>query len=129
MHTNQLSNTWAILIGIFLFTAGLWGFFSESVFEVLTTNTLHAVIYIMIGITGLYFWSKADTRLFNIVVGIFLLTIGSLRFIPGPDQIVVNILNVNHAAAYVNIAAGSLGLFIGFLSPKQKQKQNVVLIL
>ena len=129
MYTNLLSNAWAVVMGLFLFTAGLWGFYSESVFEILTTNTLHALIYILIGIAGLYFWSKADTRFFNIVVGIFLLVIGSLRFIPGPDQIVVNMLNVNYAAAYVNIVAGSLGIIIGMLSPKSKQKQSVAVIL
>ncbi|MFT3910865.1 MAG: DUF4383 domain-containing protein [Ferruginibacter sp.] len=128
MHTNLLSNTWSVLTGLFLFTAGLWFFFSESVFEILTTNTLHAFLYISIGIAGLYFWSKSDTRSFNIVVGIFLLTIGILRFIPGTNQVIENVLNENYAVAYLNIGAGGIGLIIGLLSPRQKQKHNVALI-
>ncbi len=108
----QLASIYTMLLGLFLLTEGIWGLFSSIVFGVLTTNSLHAFIHLLLGITGLWVGAAEKPRGFCIVTGTFLLLIGVLRFIKGPDEWVVNLLKVNYAVAAVNIVIGILSLIM-----------------
>ncbi len=50
---RKATDVFALLVGAFLLIEGVWGLTSPVVFGVLTTNTLHAIIHIVLGIVGI----------------------------------------------------------------------------
>ncbi len=113
MHRAQdVSSRFAIAIGAFLLIEGTWGLFSPVVFGVLTTNTTHAVIHIILGVVGIWTGIKGGSRGFCMFLGILLIAVGVLRFIPGVGELIVTILNVNPTVAWVNIAIGIVSLLV-----------------
>lgn len=114
----MLSRRFAMLLGIFLLIEGCWGLVSPVVFGVLTTNTLHAVIHIVLGLVGIWAGRSAAARGYLLGVGALLVVVGIVRFIPGVSDLVVSLLNVNFAVAYFNIAVGLVSLLIGFSAPR-----------
>jgi hypothetical protein len=114
----MLSRRFAMLLGVFLIIEGCWGLFSPIVFGVLSTNTLHAVIHIALGIVGILTGRSGASRNYLLGVGALLLVVGILRFVPGASDLVVSLLNVNFAVAYFNIAVGLISLLIGFTAPR-----------
>lgn len=107
-----------MLLGAFLIIEGIWGLFSPVVFGVLSTNTLHAMIHIVLGIAGVLAGRGGFVRNYLLGVGGLLVVVGILRFIPGASDLVVSLLNVNVAVAYFNIAVGLISLLIGFREPR-----------
>ncbi len=101
-----------MVIGAFLLIEGIWGMTSDVVFGVLTTNRLHAVIHILLGLIGLATGWMARARGFCIFLGILLLAVGLLRFVPGVGDLIVSILNVNPAVAILNIVVGGVALLV-----------------
>ena len=116
-------NTFAIVIGIFLLIEGGWGLFSPVVFGVLTTNVTHAIIHILLGAAGIGAGLAKKARGFCIFLGALLLAVGILRFVPGVGDLIVRILNVNEAVAFLNIAVGAVSLAIGLL-PGRSQSDS-----
>jgi len=114
----MLSRRFAMLLGAFLIIEGIWGLFSPVVFGVLSTNTLHAVIHIVLGIAGVLAGRGGFVRNYLLGVGGLLVVVGILRFIPGASDLVVSLLNVNVAVAYFNIAVGVISFLIGFSAPR-----------
>ncbi len=104
----QIASIYTMLLGLFLLTEGIWGLFSPVVFGVLTTNTTHAAIHIILGITGIWVGAAERPRAFCFFTGSLLLLVGIARFIPGPDEIVTNLLRVNYVVALVNMGVGVL---------------------
>jgi len=98
--------TFARILGTFLLIEGVWGLFSPVVFGVLTTNTLHAVIHIVLGITGIALAARTAARGYLLGVGGLLAVVGVLYFVPGVSGLVVGLLNVNFAVACFNIVVG-----------------------
>ncbi len=111
-------NGFAIVIGAFLLIEGILGLTSDVVFGVLTTNLTHAIIHIALGVVGIATGWKRRARGFCIFVGILLLAVGVLRFVPGASELIVRLLNVNIAVAWVNIAIGAAALLITFAEKK-----------
>ncbi len=60
-------------------------------------------------------------RGFCIFLGALLLAVGLLRFVPGFDDLLVRILNVNEAVAFFNIATGTVSLTLGLLPGHSRQ--------
>jgi uncharacterized membrane protein HdeD (DUF308 family) len=114
----MLSRRFAMLLGVFLLIEGCWGLFSPVVFGVLSTNRLHAVIHIVLGIVGILAGRSGAARNYLLGVGALLAVVGILRFVPGASDLVVSLLNVNFAVAYFNIAVGLISLLIGFSAPR-----------
>lgn len=112
-------NVFAILLGIFLVIEGMWGMFSHVVFGVLTTNVLHAFIHLVLGFTGIYTGLRNHARKFSMYVGILLLAVGLLFFVPGADELLIKLLNVNTAVAVVNIIIGIVAILFAVLTPKR----------
>ncbi len=108
--------TFAMAIGCFLLISGMWGLFSEMTFGFLSTNLLHATIHIILGLVGISLGKKDNGRGYCLFLGALLLTVGILRFIPGINTILVDLLNVNIAVALVNIIIGLLALGVVYLS-------------
>ncbi|CAN5199601.1 hypothetical protein BH09BAC2_BH09BAC2_19470 [soil metagenome] len=112
-------NIYAVILGIFLVIEGFWGFFSPVVFCVLTTNILHAFIHLLLGVTGIYLGLRGWARKYSLYVGILLLVVGILYFIPGADELVIKLFNVNTDVAYVNIFIGIISILFALLTPKR----------
>ena len=109
----------ALLVGVFLIIEGIWGMVSPVVFGVLSTNRLHACIHIVLGLLGIYTAMAKGARTWCTLVGILIIVVGVLRFIPGAGGIIVSLLNVNEAVAIFNIVAGAAALVVARLSPVQ----------
>ena len=115
---KSLADRFAILIGLFLLMEGIWELFSPVVFVVLTGNVLHGVIHIVLGLIGISLGWKARARGFCIFLGLLLLVVGGLWFVPGPKELITQLLNVNQAVALLNLTVGAIALVLG-LTKKQ----------
>ena len=112
-------NIFAIVLGIFFIIEGMWGMFSQVVFGIFTTNLLHAFIHLLLGVTGIYLGTRNKARNFSLYVGVLLLVVGILYFVPGVNDLLIKILNVNSAVAYLNIIVGILAVLLALLTPKR----------
>ena len=110
--TNGACKTFAVLVGAFLLVEGIWGLSSPVVFGVLTTNTLHAVIHIALGAVGLWAGLKSGARQFCLFLGVLLVAVGALWFVPGVSALIRSLLNVNAAVAYLNLAVGAIAIVL-----------------
>lgn len=120
----KICNAFSILIGAFLLIEGFWGLFCDVVFWILTTNTIHAVIHIVLGICGITLGLKHMARSFCIFLGLLLVVVGILRFIPVANEFVITLLNVNVAVAYLNIIVGLLSLLIVYFDKQSTGSVN-----
>lgn len=112
-------NKFTILLGIFLIIEGFWGLFSPVVFGVLSTNPLHAGVHLVLGFTGLYLALRNHARKFTIYVGVLLLAVGILYFLPVTDKIVIRVFNVNTFVAYLNVFVGLAAILFAIATPKR----------
>lgn len=120
MNNNDgISSRFALAIGGFLLIEGIWGLFSPVVFGVLTTNVLHACIHIVLGLIGIYTGMKGGARQFSLYLGILLVAVGIMRFLPVLGDITVSLLNVNQAVAIFNIVVGIIALLVARSSRPQ----------
>jgi hypothetical protein len=104
------ASRFALIVGLLLLVEGVWGLFSFNVFGALTTNPAHAVIHIALGIAALGAWRSGHACGYSTFLGILLLVVGGLWFMPGTQSVIVQFLNVNLAGAWVNIAVGLVAL-------------------
>ncbi len=111
---RKATDIFAILIGAFLLIEGIWGLTSDVVFSILTTNRTHAIIHIVLGLIGIATGVRRQARGFCIFLGILLLAVGVLRFVPGVGEIIVSVLNVNIPVAWLNIVVGAVALLLSF---------------
>lgn len=128
-HENKQSgvalNGFILLLGAFLLVEGIWGLQSTLVFNVLTTNTNHAIIHCALGLVSLGVGITKKAFGFTVFVGLLLATVSILYFVPATSGIVVSLFNVNDYVAYLNIIIGSLGLIVAFSDKKTMySKQN-----
>ncbi|MGI9043558.1 MAG: DUF4383 domain-containing protein [Gemmatimonadaceae bacterium] len=121
----MIARRFATVLGAFLLIEGIWGLFSPVVFGVLTTNLLHAVIHIALGVTGLLAARGAAAGKYLMFVGALLLVVGILRFVPGASDLVVSLLNVNVAVAWVNIIVGAAALIVSMTDKNPGTAQEV----
>ncbi len=108
-------NIFAIFVGALLLIEGVWGLTSPVVYGIFTTNTTHAIIHILLGIVGIATGWMGRARGFCIFLGVLLLAVGALWFVPGPRELIVSLLNVNRAVALLNIVLGAVSLIVAFL--------------
>ncbi len=115
----------AIVVGVFLLIEGILGLRSPIVFGVLTTNTTHATIHILLGLVGLAVGISGKARHYCLFLGALLLAVGVLRFVPGIGDLLVNLLNVNYAVAVFNIVVGIVSLLVARSSPQLTENDKV----
>jgi hypothetical protein len=118
-RTDGACGLFALVVGAFLLVEGIWGLSSPVVFGVLTTNLLHAVIHIVLGVTGIWTGLRTGARRFCLFLGVLLVAVGALWFVPGIGSIITSLLNVNAAVAYLNLGVGALALVLA-LVPQQR---------
>jgi len=103
-------SAYAAVLSAFLLIEGVWGFFSPVVFGVLTTNLLHALIHVALGVTGIWAVLTDRSRPFLAAVGGLLLLVGALWFVPVLTDLLTRVFNLNRAVAYLNMVVGVLSL-------------------
>jgi len=116
MNQKTIADRLACIIGILLIIEGIWELFSPVVFVVLTGNVTHGIIHIVLGLVGIWSGCNGRARGFCIFVGLLLIAVGALWFIPAGNDLVVRLLNVNQAVACVNLFVGAILLIAGFAS-------------
>jgi hypothetical protein len=123
---RSVADIFAILVGLFLVVEGIWGLTSHVVFAVLTTNETHAIIHLALGILGIITGAIGRARGFCIFLGILLLAVGILRFIPVTGDFIVRVLNVNIAVACLNIIVGGIALIVSATQPSPRSTGSVI---
>jgi hypothetical protein len=114
-RSDGACGVFALVVGAFLLVEGIWGLSSPVVFGVLTTNLLHAVIHIVLGLIGIWVGLKAGARKFCLFLGVLLVAVGALWFVPGIGSMITSLLNVNAAVAYLNLGIGALALVLALV--------------
>lgn len=117
-ETRTAASRFAVVIGVFLLVEGIWGMISPVVFGVLTTNTLHAAIHIVLGLVGIWTGMKGGAPRFLMFLGVLLVAVGVLRFVPVAGDLLVSLLNVNVAVACFNIIVGVVSLIVARSGPR-----------
>lgn len=107
-------------LGTFLLIEGIWGLFSPVVFGVLTTNRLHAMTHIVLGIIGLWVARRLAARGYLFGVGGLLAVVGVLFFVPGASSLTTGLLDVNFAVACLNIILGLVCVAVALASPRDE---------
>ena len=112
-------NVFAIVLGIYLTIEGALGLFNPLLFGLFSTNPLHAVIHLMLGVSGIYAGLRNHARNFSYFTGFLLLVVGLLYFVPQIEPLLVKILNLNKAVAIFNIIVGIVAVLFAMLTPKR----------
>jgi heme A synthase len=112
MKQVSLPSFYIILLGLFFLIEGVWGFFSPMVFGVFSTNYLHASVHIILGLIGIRLGYADRPLAYCLLVGLLLLLVGILRLVPSTGPLIVQLLNVNLAVAYLNICIGILSMLM-----------------
>lgn len=112
-------NVFAIVLGIFLTIEGSLGLFNPLVFALFSTNPLHAIIHLMLGVSGIYAGLRNHARNFSLFTGILLLVVGALFFVPSINLLLVKLLNINKAVSIFNIIMGIVAILFAMLTPKR----------
>jgi len=106
---------WAKVIGIVLLIGGILGFFMQPLFGFLSMNTLHAVVWVVVG--AIYAWAGFAGGPVNAVnkwLGVILILVGLLGFTNilsflalGPGAMANNI---------VHLVVGAISAWLGWKS-------------
>lgn len=108
----------ALFAGVFYLVEGVWGLFSPVTFGILSTNLLHSIIHIGMGVTGIYLSRTVHARLWCNAVGSLVIPVGILYFVPIFNELLVKLFNLNGAVATFNIVAGATALLVARITPR-----------
>ncbi|GAB2775666.1 hypothetical protein [Salinimicrobium soli] len=106
------SGFYAILIGILLLIQGIWNLIDPPFLGIFTSNVLHAVIHILLGLAGIWRGIVGNAFGYSLFLGVILLAVGVLFYIEVIGDIIEELLNVNEPVALLNIGIGLLSLFM-----------------
>ena len=96
-------------VSTWLLVEGIWGLVHPVVFGFLTTNRTHAVIHVLLALWGLKAAFTTGARSFLWALGVLLLLVGGLFFLPGGRQW-TDLLAVNRPGAVLNLLIGLIAL-------------------
>lgn len=102
----------ALLIPLFLLSEGVWGLFRPVVFGILTTNRAHAIIHILLGVSGLVAWKKGALKGYFGFLGSLFIVVAIFWFVPAWRNMPRDLLNVNWAVAVLALVLGIISLAI-----------------
>ena len=104
---------WCWAVSGFLLLVGFVGLFTENIGP-LPTNRLHALgLNLVVGLVGFGFARFSEERLFVLLVGIGMLVVALLGFLPQTQGFLYMRLHMNTAESIVQLLGGiiSLGLW------------------
>jgi len=110
------------VIGVVFLVAGIFGFIpgvtmdGEYLFGIFAVDAVHNLIHLLVGALGVaaYYWDWS--RLYCQVLGVFLLLIGIMGFIPALvfDEKLLGIFAVNPADNVLYLVVGAVAAYLGF---------------
>jgi hypothetical protein len=110
----MLARRYTQLLTLFLLVTGCQGLFSDTVYQLFTINMTHAGIEIVLALVGMFWFVRGPQRAtYLVTVGSILMLVGALRLIPGPDALVISLLQVNEPLAFFNLGLGAVTIAIG----------------
>ena len=112
-------NVFAVVLGIYLTVEGTLGLFNPLLFGLFSTNTLHTLIHILLGVSGIYAGLRNHARKFCYFTGFLLLVVGLLFFVPPIEPLLIKLFNLNKAVAIFNIIVGIVAILFAMLTPKR----------
>src|SRR6185503_7216375 len=112
MVAAHVPRQFAFAVSVFLIGEGLWELFHPMVFGVFTTNSLHGGIHVVLGIVGLIAAARGHASSFLTFLGVLLLLVGVLWFIPATRNLPTNLVAVNRAVAIFNVILGAVALLM-----------------
>ncbi len=116
------ADMFAFLVGILFLVQGIWNLIDPPFLGIFTSNILHAVIHVALGITGIWTALRSGAYTFLIFLGILLLTVGILFFIETAGELIEELFRVNRPVALLNIGLGVLSLLVVMFGGKPPQK-------
>lgn len=114
MAVLRTNRRYALLVGILLLIAGVWGLSSDVIFGRITTNPTHAIIQILVGAGSIWSAVKKFSGGYATLLGLLLFTIGACWFVPNAKPELVRVLNLNRAGALASITIGVISLMLAF---------------
>lgn len=116
---------YCIIIGALLLIQGISNLLDPPFLGVFTSNPLHAIIHFLLGVSGIWTGLRGGAYAYAIFLGVLLLTVGVLFFVPSLKGVVVNLFNVNAPVALLNLIIGVISLLVAFLGRKLASKFSV----
>lgn len=117
-----MTRTFALVIGLLFLVMGILGFVpgvtmeGEYLFGIFAVDAVHSLVYMLVGALGVaaYYWDRS--RLYCRVLGVFLLLIGIMGFIPALvfDEKLLGIFAVNLADNVLHLVVGAVAAYLGF---------------
>ena len=109
---GNAQKTWALIVGIILAIIGIWGFLQSQILGVFALNTLHSILFLVVGLIGIYVGMKGGAAKYNQWIGWIFLVLGILGFIPGINTFLTNLINSNVADSVLHLFVGVVSLVI-----------------
>ena len=116
------ANMFALLVGILLLVQGIWDLIDPPFLGVFTSNLLHAVIHVVLGVVAILTAVKGGAYTFLVFLGIILLSLGILFFIEPIGEFMIELFLINEAVAWLNIGVGGLSLLAVLLNGRPASK-------
>lgn len=117
-----MTRTFAIVIGLLFLVMGILGFVpgvtmdSEYLFGIFAVDAVHNLVYMLVGALGVaaYYWDRS--KLYCQVLGVFMLLIGIMGFIPALvfGEKLLGIIAVNLANNILHLVVGAVAAYLGF---------------
>lgn len=109
---QRLVAWWCCAVSGFLILVGVAGLFTENIGP-LPTNRLHALgLNLGVGLLGFAFARFSEERLFVLLVGIGMLVLAFLGFLPATQTYLYAKLNMNTAESVFELAGGVISLVL-----------------
>src|SRR3989344_1276301 len=102
----SVQKTYALVLGLVLALVGVWGFFTNSILGILGVNPLQSVLHLIAAAFGIYAGTKGDGTTYNQVLGWIAVVLGVIGFIPGVNDLLLQLLNINTAITVLHLAIG-----------------------
>ncbi|MBI3334178.1 DUF4383 domain-containing protein [Candidatus Pacearchaeota archaeon] len=114
----NVQKTFALILGIVLLIVGIWGFLlggSGAILNLFGVNTFQNVLHIIAGLFGIYVGTKGEGPGYNASLGWIGVVLGILGFIPGVDNLLLTLLNINTGITVLHLVIGivALGVYYG----------------
>jgi hypothetical protein len=109
---QRLVAWWCWAVSGFLILVGIAGLFTEKIGP-LPTNHIHALgLNLGVGLLGFGFARFSEERLFVLLVGIGMIVLACLGFLPATQTFLYTKLNMNTAESVFELAGGVVSLVL-----------------
>ena len=111
-----MAKTSAIIVGVILVIAGIWGLFASPVIGFIAADTLSSIVHIVLGLVLLVLASKPSAGTALKTVGIIYVVIAVLGFLGSTS--VLGLFVTDSATTWFYLVLGVVVAVLGFSSKK-----------